>query len=122
MIISRPKNTKNKGLIEFFIYKEKDIFVGVCLTFDIIEEGKDPKKLMDSLHEAALLHIKTVINKNLSEDLLNRYAPTIYWKKYFDHLDELGKAKLQKQKLENTIQQSCVYNEKIILKDELVNC
>ncbi|MFA5013423.1 MAG: hypothetical protein WC520_02545 [Candidatus Paceibacterota bacterium] len=122
MIISRPKNTKSKGFVEFFVYKEKDAFIGVCLTFDIVEEGKDPKKLMDSLHEAALLHIKTVIDKNLSDDLLNRYAPVEYWKKYFSLMDSLRKARLQKQRLENSMQQMCKYDESIFSMNELANC
>ena len=47
MKIERPKNTKKEGTIEFLVYKEGKTFVGVCLTFDIVEEGKNPEKLME---------------------------------------------------------------------------
>lgn len=80
----RLKNTKKRGLMEFFGYSEKDRFIGVCLTFDIIEEGKNPIEVMKSVEEAAILHLKTICKKNLSDNLLNRYAPQEYWDKYFE--------------------------------------
>lgn len=89
MSIQRSKNTKDKGLIEFFVYPEKDRFIGVCLTFDIIEEGENFLDVMKNLKEASLLHLKVIINKGLPDDLLNRYAPEEYWGKYFDYLNQL---------------------------------
>jgi len=89
MNLQRPKNTKDKGLIELFVYPEKDRFIGVCLTFDIIEEGEDFLEVMKNLKEASLLHLKVIINKGLSDDLLNRYAPEEYWEKFFDYLNKL---------------------------------
>lgn len=94
MKILRPKNTKKAGFVEFFVYPEKDKFVGICLTFDIIEEGQDVNELMRDLKKAALLYLKVVINKKLSEDLLNRYAPKGYWEKYFNFLKNLEEAKV----------------------------
>ncbi len=87
----REKNTKEKGLIEYFVYPEGDKFVGVCLTFDIVEEGNDPGQLMESIKEAAQLHLSIVIKENMSDELLNRYAPKEYWDKYFEALQETGK-------------------------------
>ena len=84
MNITRPKNTKERGVVEFLTYKEGKSYVGVCLTFDIVEEGKDPVELVRSLKEAAGLHVDAVVKNNLSDDLLNRYAPKEYWKKYFE--------------------------------------
>ena len=81
-MMSRPRNTKKGGLVEFLVYKEGKTFVGVCLTFDIIEEGKDPHKLMQSVREAALGHLRTVRDLGLSDELLNRHAPKEYWQKY----------------------------------------
>lgn len=75
MIPPRVSNTKERGTVEFLVYREGDALVGVCLTFDIVEEGTDPVALMKSIKEAALLHIETVVKNNLGEDLLNRYAP-----------------------------------------------
>lgn len=93
MMIERQKNTKEKGVMEFLVYKEGKSFVGVCLTFDIIEEGNDPQKVMESIQEAARGHLETVQERKLSNELLNRYAPEKYWKKYFDALKSTEKQK-----------------------------
>lgn len=99
MRIKRPKNTKKQGFIEFFVYPEKKQFVGICLTFDIVLEGKNPSKIMQGLQDAASLHIKTVKKNNLSDDLLNRYAPDEYWKKYFETLELLKRSRLEQKRL-----------------------
>ncbi len=83
-MIKRPKNTKKEGTIESIIYKQGKTYVAVCLTFDIVEEGQNPTELMKSIKEAAELHLETVVKNNLSDDLLNRYAPQEYWDKYFE--------------------------------------
>lgn len=89
-MIRRLNNTKQKGTIEFLVYKGGDVFVGVCLTFDIVEEGNNPIELMKSIREAAELHLATVIKENLSDDLLNRYAPAEYWERYFETVRALS--------------------------------
>ena len=94
MNIRRPKNTKEKGTIECLVYKEGNAFVGVCLTFDIVEEGDNPTELMRSIKEAAELHLETVIRNNLTDELLNRYAPEEYWKKYFETAKGIEKPSL----------------------------
>ncbi len=77
--------------MEFLVYKEGDSFVGVCLTFDIVEEGKNPTELVRNIKEAAELHLEVVIRENLPDALLNRYAPIEYWKKYFETAKEIEK-------------------------------
>jgi len=75
-------NTKRKGFIDFLIIKKEDGYLGVCLTFNIVQEGKDPVAITSSLREAAKLHLETVIEKDLPDTLLNRSAPAKYWKLY----------------------------------------
>ncbi len=94
--IERPLNTKYNGVVEFLVYKEKSTFVGVCLTFDIVEEGNNPSELLKSITEAAKLHLETVVKHKMSDELLNRYAPIKYWKKYFKATEQI-KAQSQKQ-------------------------
>jgi len=96
MNIQRPKNTKKRGTIEYLVYKKGTAYVGVCLTFDIVEEGIHPVELMKSITEAAELHLETVIRENLSDDLLNRYAPDEYWKKYFEAAREIEKPSMRR--------------------------
>lgn len=57
------------------------MYVGVCLTFDIIVEGENYDEVRQELMDAATLHIETVRKNNLSEELLNRHAPKEYWEK-----------------------------------------
>lgn len=90
MMIHRTVNTKESGTIEFLVYKEGVSYVGVCLTFDIVEEGSNPVELMNSIKEAAGLHLETVTKNNLPDELLNRYAPEEYWKKYFESLQKIS--------------------------------
>lgn len=95
MKIKRFWNTKKRGVMEFLIYKEGNKYVGVCLTFDIIEEGKDVRKLKKSLIELADLHLKAVVKKGLPDELLNRYAPDEYWDKYFKIENSFAKKRLE---------------------------
>lgn len=102
-MIKRTRNTKAKGMMEFIFLEEKGKYIGVCLSFDIVEEGKDLGKLIQGVEDAAKLHLRTVIKKNLSDDLLNRYAPEEYWKKYFEALKALERQKVEKKKVESEI-------------------
>lgn len=100
-MIKRLWNTKQRGVMEFVFYKDKENgkCVGVCLTFDIIEEGDDLNKVMQSVEKAARLHLKTVVKKNLSDNLLNRYAPEEYWNTYFEIIKNLiDQRKIEKKK------------------------
>jgi len=96
MKIKRPLNTKEEGMVEILVYKEKDVFVGVCLTFDILEEGIDTLSVLKSIKEATQLHLDTVIKNRMSDDLLNRYAPDEYWKKYFEATKKIQVASIKK--------------------------
>lgn len=80
----KTNNTKERGVVEFLIMCEEgnDKFIGVCLTFNILQEGDDPMDLLQELREAAKLHVETVIEKNLPDTLLNRPAPKKYWDLY----------------------------------------
>jgi len=86
---SRVKNTKRAGVLEFLVYRHKSGYIGVCLTLNIVEEGKNAQKLMESLKEAARGHVMLVIKRKLNDDLLNRPAPDKYWEIYWDALERL---------------------------------
>lgn len=89
--------------MEFFYYKKGDKYIGVCLTFDIVEEGENLIELKKSLEEGAILHLRVVCKKNLSDDLLNRHAPIKYWERYFNRLDAIKEKMVEdKVKQEST--------------------
>jgi hypothetical protein len=74
-------NTKEKGIFRFILFKEKAEYVAVCLDLNIIEYGKNPKELGESIVEAAFSYLESVKSKNLSDEYLNQPAPDKYWKK-----------------------------------------
>lgn len=90
-MISRLYNTKERGVIEYIVYKEGNSYIGACLSFDIVEEGDDPIKLMLSIQESAELHLKVVRDRRMNDELLNRHAEEKYWKIYFKAVEELQK-------------------------------
>ena len=83
---SFPHNTKRRGQVTIFSYKEGKKYVSVCLELDIVEEGDDMLELNRSMVEAVSGYLTTVCKKGLSEDALNRSAPERYWKKYHELL------------------------------------
>lgn len=87
----KVKNTKNEGILRFFIYREKDHYMGVCLDLNIVEVGKDLDDLKKSIIEAAFGYIQVVNEHNLSDEHLNKPAPKAYWRKYYKHLEFLNK-------------------------------
>ncbi len=83
-------NTKQKGVIKFLIYRGDgdSMYTAVCLTFDIVEHGKDLEELKKSIEEAARTHLESVIKNKLDDSLLNRSAPQKYWKILFEAMEE----------------------------------
>ena len=80
-------NTKEKGTIKFLFYKKPgQKYVGVCLTFNIVEEGTNFQKLRDSVMSAAVGHLMVVNKEKLGNKLLNRPAPKRYWDMYYNAL------------------------------------
>ncbi len=80
------KNTKKLGQATVFIYPEGKKFVGVCLEFGIIEEHENLDVLRHNIREAVVGYVEAIAKNNLSEDLLNRSAPKVYWSKFAKHL------------------------------------
>ena len=74
-------NTKQQGLVEFTVFEENGHYVAVCLTFDIALEGDDPSVLKEEIVKAAQLHLQTVAELGLPDELLNRHAPKEFWDK-----------------------------------------
>lgn len=71
------KNTKHRGSLTFFIFKEKktDDFIGVCLELAIVKEGTRLDVVRRHLEEAAKGYVTAVCKNNLSDDLLNQKPP-----------------------------------------------
>lgn len=74
------KNTKERGVIRFLIYKRKEdkLFTGICLDLDIVEQAEDVEFLRKSLIEAAQGYVEAVCKNNLTDNLLNKPIPKKY--------------------------------------------
>lgn len=84
-------NTKSRGTMHFLLIKEEAKVLGVCLDFNIIEEGKNILEVRKNLENAAFLHLQTVREKKLSDNLLNRHASEKYWRLFELALDYKAK-------------------------------
>lgn len=75
--------------VNFIIYRKKSdtVYTAVCLDFDIVETGDHLEALKESIEEAAKLHIETVLENNLSQNLLHRSAPQKYWKQLYEAME-----------------------------------
>jgi hypothetical protein len=81
------KNTKQSGKFTLFAYQHKShYFIGVCLEFDLIVEGRTLIEAKKRILESSLNYLCTVIKNNLSEKLLNFSPDPIYLKKYLELL------------------------------------
>lgn len=82
------RNTKKRGQFNLFVYREKpNYYIGVCLEFDLIQEGSNPREVMMQIKEASIGYLETVIENNFSDDLLNKKSPIKYQKKYREFLE-----------------------------------
>jgi hypothetical protein len=53
------KNTLKKGSVRFIIFKENNVWYGIALEFNIVEEGDNPVEVMASLFEAIQGYVET---------------------------------------------------------------
>ena len=108
-------NTKQKGVLTFLIFKENSDYVAVCLNFDLVEYGKDPKKLAESIEEAALSYLEAVTKKDLSDEYLNIGTDKKYLEilKKLIYADELKKTTKKTKKAKVSSKQSYLEFKKL---------
>lgn len=77
------KNTKERGKFTLFAYQHKPgYFVGACLEFDLIVEGKTLIEAKKNIFRASISYLLTVIKNKLSDKLLNCPPDPVYLKEY----------------------------------------
>jgi predicted RNase H-like HicB family nuclease len=80
-------NTRNSGIVRTIVFPCKTGFLGVCLDFNIIEEGEIREEVEASMREAVTGYMECVCKNNLDDWLLNRRADKRYRKIYQSYLD-----------------------------------
>lgn len=76
-------NTYQKGSIRTIIFKDKDIWVGVALEFNIVETGDDPREVFLMLDEAIRGYIYSAKKSRIRPNILNQISDKEYedlWK------------------------------------------
>ena len=94
------KNTLKSGKVRYIIFKEDDTWYGVALEFNIVEEGKNPRQVMDSLFDAIQGYVETAQKLKLRPMPLNQKTDIEYEKLW---------AKLEKGK-EKPVMPENIYN------------
>ena len=75
------KNTKQKSTFQFLIIPsktKKGWYGAFCFELGLIREGKDPLVLRNQISKLAFNYYRSVIENNLSDDLLNQSLPQKY--------------------------------------------
>ena len=123
------KNTKKQGKFTLFVYQEKPTYyIGVCLEFDLIVEGKNLQETLKHILNASMGYLRTVIKNNYSDDLLNEKPPIKYLKIYQKilkkRMEEIAKAREEENKLipwDKYFSQDIPYNSSTIKESEMAN-
>jgi hypothetical protein len=75
------RNTKQKSTFQFLIapsQSKKDWYSAFCFELGLIREGKDPLELKRQINQLAFNYYRSVVENNLSDDLLNQFLPKKY--------------------------------------------
>lgn len=81
--IDMKTNSKKEGKFTIFTYQYRENhFIGVCLEFDLITEGKTATESMRNILIASVDYIITIRKNNLSDKLLNLTPDQKYLKAY----------------------------------------
>lgn len=90
------KNTLNKGSVRCIIFKEADVWYGVALEFNLIEEGQDPLAVMASLDQAIKGYVETARKYKMRPFALNQ-KPDKEYEKLWNALQKNKKTPPEKQ-------------------------
>ncbi len=91
----KTNNTHNSGTATVFFYQKGKKYIGVCLQFDLVDEDTDLDQLKVRMKEKVDSYIKYVCSNKKDVKLLNRPAPDVYWKEFFEFVHTLQE--LEKQ-------------------------
>jgi len=72
------KNTLQKGNVRFIIFREGNVWYGVCLEFNIVETGDNPREAMLLLFEAVEGYLESARKIKARPHILNQKADREY--------------------------------------------
>jgi len=71
-------NTYQKGSVRTIIFKDKDVWVGVALEFNIVEIGDDPREVFLMLDEAIHGYVYSAKKAKIHPGVLNQISDKEY--------------------------------------------
>ncbi len=77
-------NTYQKGSVRTIIFKDKNVWVGVALEFNLVETGDDPREVFLMLDEAIRGYVISAKKAKIRPYILNQVSDIEYenlWKK-----------------------------------------
>ena len=101
------KNTKKQGGFTTFVYRyEENHFLGVCLEFNLITEGRTAPEAIQNIFRASCEYVRVIIKNDLSDKLLNLIPEQKYLKEYSrllkrraQTIEKIEKSKKKEEKL-----------------------
>ena len=82
-------NTYQKGSVRTIIFKDKNVWVGVALEFNLVETGDDPREVFLMLDEAIRGYVISAKKSKIRPSILNQVSD----KEYEDLWDKLSSNK-----------------------------
>lgn len=89
----KHKNTLQKGLVRYIVFKEQDTWYAVALEFNIVESGDDPREVLILLFEAIQGYVKSARKIGARPFILNQ-IPDKEYSELWNALQEKRKAKI----------------------------
>ena len=81
------QNTFQKGNVRFIIFREGNVWYGVCLEFNIVETGDNPREAMLLLFEAVEGYLESGRKIKARSHILNQ-RPDREYEEMWDDLQE----------------------------------
>lgn len=66
------KNTLQRGSVRYLIFKERNIWYGVALEFNIVESGDDPREVLFMLFESIRGFVSSAKKIKARPNILNQ--------------------------------------------------
>lgn len=89
------KSLKNLGEATVFIYPQKDMYIGVCLELDLIDEDRDRDVLAKRMKQHVQSYISYIQKKNFDASFVRKPAPKKYWNKFYQFLGSIREEQKQ---------------------------
>lgn len=79
------RNTLQRGSVRYLVFRDRDIFFGVALEFNIVVEAAHPMEALLLLHEAAMGYLEAARKVKMRSSILNQKPDPEYEKMWGEY-------------------------------------